>query len=589
MSGDKAIFDQASEVISLAILDGHCADLGLIETLATQLANVRVDVPAQLKLMLDAVRFMYVSGQAFRAIPIAQKARSLGLESGDQANTLDSLLLIGVCAAETGGLPVAMEAYADALNLAQGIGDKKRECKVWLNLGVALSYSGLFREALGCSQRVLTLIAQQPSLSSLSPSVYGNIAQCHLHLDEIRQGLSAIEKSIKSSPEPKDAHSILNRVFLENLYTCLLLEIDHHAEAIKHAELARHFASQTKSALADNVAAIALGLADVFSGQVDVGISRLVQTLESAKELKTTTREVLKALVKAYDYIEKPDEALVYLRQMLEQQSAAQKQNVLQHVKLQLEQIHPALEGESNVIRRLTAQQEVLEGRVAKQALFKAQVESMERMAVVAELRDDSTGAHSYRVGRLASLLAKENGCDDEMIFMIDFTARLHDIGKIGIPDNIVLKNGVLNASEQHAMKTHTEVGADLIQRSMLPNVQMAAEIARHHHDWWNGMGISVARGENIPLAARIVALADVYDSLTHARSYKKAWPHEDAMAAIKERRGTQFDPQLTLHFIDLMERLVAEHDDLDAYLGSAAIDSTFLQARRAIANLLVR
>ena len=170
---------------------------------------------------------------------------------------------------------------------------------------------------------------------------------------------------------------------------------------------------------------------------------------------------------------------------------------------------------------------------------------------------------------------------------MIDIAARLHDIGKVGMPDNIVLKNGALNAAEREAMKSHTEAGADLIQRSQLPNVQMAVDIARHHHDWWNGSGASRAAGDQIPLAARIVAVADVYDSITHMRAYQPACPHEDAMAAIKARRGIQFDPQLTDRFIVLMARLVVEHDDLDAHLGSGAKDSTFLQARQAIADAM--
>ena len=123
MFGDKALFDHASEVISLAARDGHCADLGLIETLATQLAKVRIDVPAQLKLMLDAIRVLYVSGQAFRAIPIAQKARALGLETSHPKATLDALIALGICSADSGGLPDAMEAYADALSLAQGLSD----------------------------------------------------------------------------------------------------------------------------------------------------------------------------------------------------------------------------------------------------------------------------------------------------------------------------------------------------------------------------------------------------------------------------------------------------------------------------------
>ncbi len=585
-----ALLKQADAQISLALKDGAASDPRLIEALALQLGNIRVDVPEQLRVMLDAVRFFYVSGQAFTGLPIAQKARSLAVEVADATATFDALLLVGVCAADTGGLPTAMEAYADALRLAGGIADKVRERRVWQNLGVALMYGGLYGEAINCFECVTSQTSDDEGVRASVAKAYGNIALCRLNLDEIRAGLAAIEQAVTLSGESNDAQSALNRVMMENNYTRLLLEADNFEGAKEHAKLARMYASRTKSPRADIFAAVAEGLAEVFSGQADVGITRLTKTLDRAKTLKVSSREVLMALVKALEFSGKPDQALIYLRQLLEQQSATQKQNVLQHVKLHLEQLHPALEDEANVIRRLNTRQEVLEGRVAKQALFKAQVESMERIAVVAELRDDSTGAHSYRVGRLASLLAKENGCDEEMIFMIDIAARLHDIGKVGIPDGILLKPAKLNASEREVMKTHTTIGAEVLANSNIAHMKTAEEIARFHHEWWDGTGYpSALGGDAIPEAARITALADVFDALTHKRPYKSAWPLDSAMTEIMSLSGRQFDPKLTELFLGLIARLRREHDDLDAYLGEAALDSPFLQARDKIKKTLLQ
>ena len=589
VSKDKAIFNQADSVISLALREGACADPRLMESLALQLGSIRVDVQAQLKLMLDAVRFLYVSGQAFRAIPIAQKARALGLETSQPKATLDALIALGICSADSGGLPDAMEAYADALSLAQGLADPVGQGKVWLNLGAALIYSGLYREALACFEKADVFAAVQSGLTHIRPIIFANIAVCHLNLDEIRHGLIAIERAVELSPASKDTHALLNRALAENHYTRLLLEVNNFEGAKEHAKLGRHFATESKSLRADIFASVAEGLAEVFSGQVDVGITRLVSTLDRARSLKITTREVLIALVKAFEFVGKPDQALIYLRQLLEYQSTTQKQNVLQHVKLHLEQLHPALEDEANAIRHLTTRQEVLEGRVAKQALFKAQVESMERMAVVAELRDDATGAHSYRVGRLGSLLAKEHGCDDEMIFMIDIAARLHDIGKVGIPDGILLKPSKLNYAEREVMKTHTTIGAEVLANSNIAQMQTAEEIARFHHEWWDGTGYpSGLAGKKIPLVARITALADVFDALAHKRPYKEAWTLDSTMTEIMSLRGRQFDPQLTDTFLGLVGRLRREHVDLDAYLGEAALASPFLQARAKIKKTLL-
>ncbi|MBL8524213.1 MAG: HD domain-containing protein [Betaproteobacteria bacterium] len=316
----------------------------------------------------------------------------------------------------------------------------------------------------------------------------------------------------------------------------------------------------------------------------------MTNTLDRARSLQITTRDVLVALVKAFEFVGKPDQALIYLRQLLDYQSVTQKQNVLQHVKLHLEQLHPALEDEAKALRRLTSRQEILEGRIAKQALFKAQVESMERMAVVAELRDDSTGAHSYRVGRLASLLAKEAGCDEETIFMIDIAARLHDIGKVGIPDGILLKPAKLNSAEREVMKTHTTIGAEVLANSNIAHMQTAEEIARHHHEWWDGTGYPHGlAGSDIPMAARITALADVFDALMHTRPYKQAWSMDSTLTEIMALRGRQFDPDLTDKFLALVARLRREHADLDAYLGEAAQASPFLQARDKIKKTLQR
>ena len=589
-SEEMALLSQANSQISLALKDGTASDSRLIEVLASQLASIRVDIPEQLRLMLDAVRFFYLSGRAFAGLPIAQKARALAIEVADPKATFDALLLIGVCAADTGGLPTAMEAYADALRIAGGIGDRVRESRVWQNLGVALMYAGLYGEAINCFERVVLQASDAVDTQAAVARAYGNIALCRLNLDEIRTGLIAIEKAVALSTDSNDAQSAHNRVIMENNYTRLLLEADNFEGAKEHAKIARLYASRSKSPRADVFAAVAEGLAEVFSGQADVGITRLTKTLERAKILKVTTREVLMALVKALEFTGKPDQALVYLRQLLEQQSTTQKQNIMQHVRLHLEQLHPALEDETSVIRRLNTRQEVLEGRVAKQALFKAQVESMERIAVVAELRDDSTGAHSYRVGRLASLLAKENGCDQDMVFMVDIAARLHDIGKVGIPDGILLKPAKLNAAEREVMKTHTTIGAEVLANSNIAHMKTAEEIARFHHEWWDGTGYPNAlAGVAIPEVARITALADVFDALTHKRPYKSAWPLDSTLTEIMSLRGRQFDPALTDLFLGLVARLRREHDDLDAFLGEAALDSPFLQARDKIRETLLR
>ena len=137
-------------------------------------------------------------------------------------------------------------------------------------------------------------------------------------------------------------------------------------------------------------------------------------------------------------------------------------------------------------------------------------------------------------------------------------------------------------------MSTHTTIGAELLAKSNIPQLRLAEDIARYHHEWWNGEGYpSKLKGKRIPIHARIVALADVFDALTHGRPFSKPWPMDRAIEEIRNRKGTQFDPELTDVFLALVERLRNEHEDLDEYLGRAGRNSPFLQARNKIRMML--
>jgi putative two-component system response regulator len=586
----------AVALIDAALKSGAAADPRQIELIALGLAEDIAEKEMRAKAMLDAARFFYISGRPDIGVRVARRAKSFAVETAQVSPTIAAAILVGVCSADSGDLPNAMEAYAEGLNLAQRVDDTLQEAKLWQNTGAALIYVGLFREAYACFQKVLALGEVNPQAKTLASIAYQNIALCALNLDDIGSGVAAIKKALELTVTNTDAHSIHYRVLLENYYTRLLIEINDFDGAMLHARTAREFANKSKSPRSDIQASVAEGLAEAFSGNLDVGISRLTATLDRAKSLNLASREVLVALVKALEFAGRHDEALQYLQEMLSAQRKAAEINVLHHVHQHLISLHStesnaSVEDVAQVMRRMETRIEVVEGRVAKaevikqrQELFKARIEAMERLAVAAELRDDSTGEHSYRVGRLACLLAKEAGCDDETIFMIDIAARLHDVGKIGIPDGILLKPRGFNPSERKVMEMHAEIGADVLIKSEIPHIKMAEEIARHHHERWDGKGYPAKIGGNeIPLAARITALADVFDALTHKRPYKEAWTVEATLSEILASRGQHFDPALTDLFLGMVSRLRRETRDLDHFLGEAARASPFIQARGKI------
>jgi HD-GYP domain-containing protein (c-di-GMP phosphodiesterase class II) len=175
------------------------------------------------------------------------------------------------------------------------------------------------------------------------------------------------------------------------------------------------------------------------------------------------------------------------------------------------------------------------------------------RLALAAEYRDDETQQHAWRIGRSAVLIATELGVPDEEVELLGRAAPLHDIGKIGMPDAILLKPEKLSPAEFEQSKSHTTIGAGILSGSDSPLLRLAEQIALTHHEHWNGGGYPRGlSGERIPLAGRIVAIADVFDALTHDRPYKPAWSVEEAVAEIVSQSGRQFEPRVVDAFLQL-------------------------------------
>jgi putative two-component system response regulator len=209
-----------------------------------------------------------------------------------------------------------------------------------------------------------------------------------------------------------------------------------------------------------------------------------------------------------------------------------------------------------NLHLRLQRQNEDLEVKVRARthALEEAQLEILERLALAAEYRDDVTGQHAQRVGALSELLGLELGMDPKDANLLRHAAPLHDVGKIGIPDAILLKAGRLTSAETAVMRTHVAIGARILGGSHFDLLRLAREVALFHHERWDGGGYAGLKSEEIPLPGRIVAVADVFDSLSHERPYKGAMSISDVIRTIEDGVGTQFDPDVVAAFRRLLD-----------------------------------
>lgn len=185
--------------------------------------------------------------------------------------------------------------------------------------------------------------------------------------------------------------------------------------------------------------------------------------------------------------------------------------------------------------------------------LEQVRYEVLQRLALAAELRDDTTGQHIRRVGRTAALLAAELGLAEPMPELIGAAAQLHDVGKIGIPDAILLKPGALTSEEMLVMRRHVDIGGRILHGGEYAHLRLAHDIALYHHERWDGSGYNTGRaGESIPIGARITAVADSFDAISHARPHRQGRPVEWAVAEIESQRGAQFDPEVVDAFMRL-------------------------------------
>jgi len=209
----------------------------------------------------------------------------------------------------------------------------------------------------------------------------------------------------------------------------------------------------------------------------------------------------------------------------------------------------------------------ILELKSAYQELQESYLDTIHRLALAAEYKDEDTGDHIFRMSRYSALIAEKLGLSDKEVQNIRYASPMHDIGKIGIPDSILMKPGKLTDEEFDQMKTHTTIGATILADSKAEILQLAHQIAISHHEKWNGKGYPHGfSGDKIPIAGRIVGLADVFDALTSKRPYKDPFPVEVALDIIKKERGEHFDPDVVDVFFENIDEILK----IKAEVGSA-------------------
>ena len=539
--------------------------------------------------LLGLARILFACSSPAHARQLAQPAlewaRTLGQPELHRQAANDN----GVYCLRQRDFAGALALLEEAYEVARANGLEDGRLRALVNMATCLQEAGYYGRAVEVNRRLLGIDTTMGSGAlERRAATLGNLVHCHLARGELKQALECGARGAELVDARGALTSAMARHQFESFLSAALLEAGQTDLAKARLRQLRA-ASLPPTPHTEVLFALTQGLCEAFSGQSDIGISRLERLLPRAEEVGWYVDDVLRALIRAHEKAGDLKQALDYVDHLTQYFSAMRTRQLHQ----QLAQIQQEALGELDP----AAHAEVLLGEQAAslrvrsyhQSVAERERSLLENWAVAASLIDDETGRHCFRVGRLSYLMAARVGFDAEQAELIEMAARMHDIGKIGINHQILLKPSMLTEAERIIIRKHPAIGAEMLSRSSHPGAKLAATVAATHHEWWDGTGYpNGLRHEAIPVETRIVALADVYDVLTTGRPYKKAWPHQMAVDELRFMGGRQFDPVLVEVFVALVDEYVATYGDAgdEAYRASVQ-DCALLRRQGSLTRLL--
>jgi putative two-component system response regulator len=507
-----------------------------------------------------------IAGDPEDAFGLAVEAQDVAAECGAEQVTAWVLHLIGVINYQAANYTQALEHCLEALDIYESptVDHDGVDIAHVLNT-IALVYT--YERALA--------VAEPYGLWSVRAIVTGNIARIRAsrseYLSAVSLGRSALDMARAHCP------SIVTQLFADLGEAYMGLADPDQAMACfaaAHRDLVeKEDEGQPVSKVAQLGLMLAEGRVALRRGALDEAIAVLGEAGEIARETEARESEL-----EIYDLLATAYKRHGYFEQALdhrEQHDELHRRLFSNTADLRLRTLQVAFENstaraEAEILRlRSGGRVDELDGPQPHSSTGDttgaAHLEAFEQLAILTEFRDADTGAHTDRVGDLAAEIGHALGQAPEWCEMLRLAARLHDIGKVVVPDSVLFKTGPLTVEEYEMMKAHTSMGHRILAGNSAPLFQMAAELAQSHHEWWDGSGYPLSlTGSSIALTGRIVAVADVYDALCSKRPYKRAWPKDEAARFVISGRNGQFDPDVIDAFVSV---LTARDPELSAYL----------------------
>ncbi|MDX2003643.1 MAG: tetratricopeptide repeat protein [Meiothermus sp.] len=516
---------------TLLLLGRVCRDLSELQEArrylekALELSRRIQDLESEAKALNQLAGFLSIQGHLSEALRYLESALERYRQCGNlkgQANVLNNL---GVTHRRLGDYPIALEYAFEALRLCKD-GDLgvRLELTCLNNIGMVYEETQNYTKAIehyvqACQQSKLNCLYTVELSSTL------NVGFTYLKQQNLAQSQAYFTYSLKLAQQTGSKANTV--VALDGLG-----RVEHQRNnlpaALDHYQSAYALATEIGDSEQQPTLCVQLGHCYLALGKLEEALECAQKSLGLAKSIgqKKTLAEAQWLLADIYEQLCQHQEANRHLRE------AYKLENEL-------------LNQETQQMNRNLAHKFELE-RVRNEELGRSQSEMVYRLALAAEYRDDNTGEHIQRVGDMAAQIARELGWSKARTDILRQAATLHDIGKIAISDTILLKPGKLTPEEYDVVKTHTTLGAEILGDGRSELLRVAEQIARSHHERWDGKGYPQGlAGEDIPEAGRIVAVADVLDALTSERPYKRAWTLSEAIEEIQKSAGTQFDPRV--------------------------------------------
>jgi HD-GYP domain-containing protein (c-di-GMP phosphodiesterase class II) len=540
--------------------------------------------------LLDASRVLFHCGVPARAAAFAQPALTLARQSGRPDLLAQVANINGVLRQARRDFAGALVLLEEAYRVARDGGLEEVRLRAMVNIATCLQDAGYYGGAIEVNERIVggSGSTAEPMRRECEAAALGNLVHCHLVRGELSQALLAAERGAERLRQDTFRANPMARHQFESFYNAALLEAGRTEEARRRLLLLREEAPPS-SPHTEILFALSQGLCETFAGQTDIGISRLERLLPKAERVGRYVDDVLRALIRAHQEAGDTREALGFIEKLTRHFSTLHTRQLhqqLAHLQQEaLGELDPDLRAEVLLAERAA------DLRLAglKRTLAEDERTLLENWAVASSLIEDETGRHCFRVGRFSFLMARRLGWSEPRANAIEMAGRLHDIGKIGISNQILLKPSLLSEAERKVVRRHPQIGVQMLSKSSHPDAPLAALVAGSHHEWWDGSGYpSGLRQKAIPVEARIVSLADVYEVLTARRPYRHAHSHAAAVEQLRLMGGNQFDPQLVDTFLDVVEEYHDRHGEGgdDVYQASLR-ESPVLQSQDNVRRLL--